>query len=120
MKNGRTATCDDRLYLTDRNRNGAVLEGLLDALERHVLENMDISISLFTEAPLINTQIMAGNLEKWDSAGYVTSKGEPVKYAELWEQIYDLLKMKVKGGITACDRVPYEKRMVLEKILRKE
>jgi len=120
MKNGRTATCDDHLYLTDRNRNGAALEGLLDALERHVLENMDISISLFTEAPLINTQIMAGNMEKWYRTGYTTAKGEPVKYADLWEQIYDLIQEKVKGGITACDRVPYEKRKILENILRKE
>lgn len=119
-KSGRTVTCDDHLYLTDRNRNGATLEGLLDALDKHVLDNMDISITLFTEAPLINTQIIAGNMEKWDRAGYVTAKGEPVKYADLWEQIYDLLKMKVKGGIVSCDRVPYEKQRVLENIIRKE
>lgn len=120
MPNGRTVTCDDHLYLTDRNRNGATLEGIIDALEKHVLENMEISLFLYTEAPLINTQIMAGNIEKWERAGYMTSKGEPVKYADLWEQINGLLKEKVTGGITGCAPVPWDKQRILEQIIRKE
>ena len=117
--NGRTSAIDDHVGLVEWNRNGATLEGLIGALNR-LNSGMDISVSLFTEAPLINSQIMARNMEKWEKAGYKTSKGEPVKYAGLWETINELLKEKVKGGITSCDRVPLEKQKILEEVIRKE
>ena len=120
LKSGKSKSLSDHIYLTDRNRNGATLEGLLDALEKHILGNMDISLSIFTESAVINAQIMSGNMKRWHEAGYLTSRGEPVKYADLWEDIHELITTKVKGGITGCAPVPPEKQRILENIIRKE
>ena len=119
LKSGKNESVSGHVYLTDRNRNGATLEGLIEGLKR-IRMDMNVSLSLYTEAAVINTQIMAGNMEKWHKAGYKTSKGEPVKYADLWQEIYGLVKTKVRGGIVDCSPVPYEKQRKLEGIIRKE
>ena len=119
LKNGRNGSLSDHIYLTDRNKNGATLEGIIEGLSR-ISEDTNVSLFLFTESTVINTQIMAGNLEKWHKADFMTSKGEPVKYSDLWQEVYELIKTKVKGGITGCAPVPPEKQRLLESIIRKE
>lgn len=118
QKNGAKIYRDYRVYLPDRNRNGAMLEGLCDALENHVLPEKDIRMNVYSEAPMMNTHITNGNIFVWERNGFKKADGSPVAYAELWEQITEGIRGKLKDRITMFNGLPFDIRQRLEKMIR--
>ncbi len=118
-KGGADVRREYRVYLPDRNRNGAMLEGLCDALENHVLSGKELRMNLYTEAPMMNAQIMNGNIYAWERKGFKKSDGSPVMYSELWESITRNIREKLKERITVFNGLPPDKRQKLEKMFKK-
>ena len=118
-KGGADVRREYRVYLPDRNRNGAMLEGLCDALENHVLSGKELRMNLYTEAPMMNAQIMNGNIYAWERKGFKKSDGSPVMYSELWESITRNIREKLKERIAVFNGLPPDKRQKLEKMFKK-
>ena len=117
-RNGGKVFRDYRTYLPDRNRNGAMLEGLCDALENHVLEGKDIRMNVYSEAAMMNTHITNGNIYVWEKNGFRKSDGAPVMYAELWKQITRDIREKLNCRISAYTGIPYEIKARLDKMIK--
>lgn len=66
--------------------NRAELLALIEALSHMT---MPCSLTIYTENSYIYTG--ADNLEKWKSAGWLTSKGAEIKNRDLWEKVDKLL-----------------------------
>ena len=118
VQGGKKVHRDYRTYLPDRNRNGAMLEGLCDALENHVLPGKDIRMNVYSEAPMMNTHITNGNIYVWEKNGFKKADGSPVAYAELWEQITEGIRGKLKDRITMYNGLPFDIRQRLEKMIK--
>ena len=117
-RDGSKAHMDHKTYLPDRNKNGAMLEGLCDALVNHVLEDRDIRMNVYSEAPMMNTHITNGNIYVWEKNGFKKADGSPVAYAELWEQITESIRGKLKDRITMYNGLPFDIRQRLEKMIK--
>lgn len=117
-ENGAKVHRDYRTYLTDRNRNGAMLEGLCDALENHVLEGRDIQMNVFSEATMMHTHVTNGNIYTWEKNGFRKSDGTPVMYADLWESITHNIRLKLNNRISMVTGVPWEIKTRLEGMIR--
>ena len=104
--------------MTDHNRNGAMLEGLCDVLARQIKPDMDISMDVYTEAPMMNTHINNGNIYSWEKKGFTKADGSPVTYAGLWQQITRDIREKLKGRITMHFGIPKETKYRLEKFMK--
>ncbi|MBQ9550090.1 MAG: hypothetical protein IJU87_04680 [Lachnospiraceae bacterium] len=118
QKNGSKVHRDYRTYLTDRNRNGAMLEGLCDALENHVLEDKDIRMNVYSEAPMMHTSIVNGNIYTWEKNGFRKADGTPVMYADLWEPITRDIREKLRCRISAFTGIPYEIKARLDRMIK--
>lgn len=117
QKNGVKIYRDYRVYLPDRNRNGAMLEGLCDALENHVLPEKDIRMNVYSEAAMMHTHITNGNIYVWEKKDFKKADGSPVAYAELWKQITEDIREKLKCRISAFSGIPCEIKQRLNKMI---
>ena len=116
-QNGSKGSVSDRCYLPDRNRNGAMLEGLELALER-VGNDQDACMNVYTEAAMMNAHINNGNIWKWEKNGFMKADGSPVAYADLWESIAKDIREKLNGRITMNTGIPCDIRKRLEQMIR--
>lgn len=95
-----------------------MLEGLCDALENHVLEDKDISMNVFSEAPMMHASITNGNIYTWEKNGFKKSDGSPVMYADLWESITQNIRKKLNCRISMTNGIPYEIKKRLEAMIK--
>ncbi len=62
----------------------ATLRSLSDALDRL---NQSCEVHIHTEDRFV-LNMLGAQLEKWAGNNYLNAKGEPIKHAELWEEVY--------------------------------
>lgn len=117
QKNGQKVRRDYRTYLPDRNRNGAMLEGLCDALENHVLPGKDIRMNVYSEAAMMHTNITNGNIYTWEKRDFKKADGTPVSYADLWEPITKNIRDKLKCRISMFSGLPADIKQRLNKMI---
>ena len=117
VQGGKKVHRDYRTYLPDRNRNGAMLEGLCDALENHVLPGKDIRMNVYSEAVMMHTNITNGNIYTWEERGFTKADGTPVSYADLWEPITKNIRDKLKCRISMFSGLPMDIKQRLNKMI---
>ena len=117
VQRGAKVRRDFKTYIPDRNRNGAMLEGLCDAFT-HVLPGKDIRMNVYSEAIMMHTHITNGNIFTWEKNGFTKSDGSPVAYADLWEPITRDIREKLKCRITMCKGIPLDIRQRLDKMIK--
>lgn len=62
----------------------ATLRSLSDALDRL---NQSCEVHIHTEDRFV-LNMLGTQLEKWAGNNYLNARGEPIKHAELWEEVY--------------------------------
>ena len=118
VQRGAKVRRDYKTYLPDRNRNGAMLEGLCDALENHILSNKELRMNVYSEAPMINAHISNGNIYTWEKNGFRKADGSPVAYADLWEPITRNIREKLKSRISMYQGIPPHIKRTLEGMIK--
>lgn len=88
MRNGE-ATLSKIEYLEDMTEHEAELWILIKALSR--LNTKELMIEMYTDSQYLESSISRWLLN-WALSDWTTAKGEPIKYAEQWETIFDLLE----------------------------
>ena len=94
------------LAFDDHNLHGAVLEGLLNAL-RHL--NPGAEVTVHSDSSYVASNITNGNIYLWEEREYMSAKGLPIRYTELWKQIMALVREKCGGKIAADTSLPVQK-----------
>ena len=82
-------------FTTTATRTGATLEGLLTALRR-IKDGNEIPITVISKS-MVTGILASGQFLEWRDRGWITKKGEPVAYLNLWQEIAALFNQK-----TAC------------------
>ena len=89
IKNGEEKTVNGfgRIFGTYHE---ATLRSLSDALDRL---NQSCEVYIHTEDRFV-LNMLGTQLEKWAGNNYLNAKGEPIKHAELWEEVYERIQGK--------------------------
>ena len=66
----------------------ATLRSLSDALDRL---NQSCEVHIHTEDRFV-LNMLGAQLEKWAGNNYLNARGEPIKHAELWEEVYERIQ----------------------------
>lgn len=82
-------TLSGRGYIEKASQKRMILTAILEAVRRI---NKACDIRVFTECEGILAPLKNGWLETWKENGFLTAKKEPVKDADLWEQLSILLE----------------------------
>lgn len=96
----------DRITWIDQNRNGAALEGILFALRQVRAKDSDIFVH-------VNNPYVCGYAQfrkEWEHRNYLTGKGFPVKYRDLWKSLNEIAETR-KNRIYFSRDVPGEKNI---------
>lgn len=75
---------------TEETYHGATLICLLDAME---LLTQPCEITVHSEDRFV-LNMMKNNLEKWAETDFRNAKGDPLKHAELWEELWKIIAEK--------------------------
>ena len=115
--NGKIYSKTHQKARTKESKNHSEVKGILLAC-RHLKQDKELKILINTSNTYISTCIK--NLDKWQQAGWVTSKGKEVKHKKEWQEIYELTKnfeLTVKSG---CDVAKAEVAPVQQEGVRDE
>ena len=87
-KNNVEATLSKIEYLRSMTNHESELEILKRALSR--LNTKELLIEIYADSLYLESAIYEW-IPRWELADWVTVKGEPVKYAEKWQEILEML-----------------------------
>jgi ribonuclease HI len=83
IKNRETLTIQ-QFYRIQAKSHEAELIAVTEAVQRIV---MDCELNIYTGDYYVVQTIENGSIERWEKNGWKTAKGEPVKYADLWQKM---------------------------------
>ena len=112
-KNGKPEEREGILWKEKATENSLTLELLRDALASLA---KSCSVQVNTRCGHIFGAINNHWVEKWEKAGWITAKGEPVKNMELWQQVYDLMGKHSLKVVSS----PHLHQAVMQDDIRKE
>ncbi len=86
---GKTCTLSGRGHVEKASGKRMELTAILTAIQRI---NKPCEIRVFTKCEGILAPVRNGWLNTWKNNGFLTAKKEPVKNADLWQQLGELLE----------------------------
>ncbi len=84
------ASVGDKLQLEQCTGNQAQLTVLLEAVRR-LKEALEVHV--YTESSFVAAGWRSGWIEGWKKTEWMTQKGEPVAYREMWQELEERLRV---------------------------
>ena len=88
-KSNLEATLSNIEYLEDMSVYDSEIEILYRALKR--LNTKSLIVDIYAESKYLESAVNYW-LDKWEVSGWVNAKGEPVRHADEWQRILELLE----------------------------
>lgn len=108
-----TVTRSGIIYREDTTENALTLELMKEAFSRL---RKPCLVLVNTQCRHILNTVENGLLPEWKKAGWISKKNKPVKNAELWKQIYEMMQ---NHGITMRNEW-HSFRMIMQENIQKE
>lgn len=115
IHNGIPITKEGYLYREKIAKTEMTLQLLVNAAFIVSKARIDFdSVEIFTDEGLVESAFRNKWIENWNESGWKNAKGKDVANAEIWQQLYEIMKSSSKRFIVTKERSQYKGWMELQ------